>query len=181
MLSTCGSGGPGLLPCFHLICWSEHHAVNRGWIAKVPVNSDMEKAWDESSAYCVLTKKKERKKTCTDMPIFFFFFFFTGTLYFCVHLFLENMWGVHPHTCVSFAFLCNGSVCSQSVVMFKWCGRCKRCDLGWQWLFLTASPVLWETAFPVHMRRLIKGIFLPVLCGVCSIPVKTLLAGFFFF
>lgn len=55
----------------------------------------------------------------------------------------------------------------------QWCYQCQHGDLGWQWLFLTAFPELWETAFPVHMRLLIKGIFLPVLCGVCSVPVET--------
>lgn len=57
--------------------------------------------------------------------------------------------------------------------MFKWCYQYKHGDLGWQWLFLTAFPELWETAFPVYMRLLIKGIFLPVLCGVSSVPVET--------
>ena len=46
-------------------------------------------------------------------------------------------------------------------------------------LFLTACPELRETASSVHMRLIIKGIFLPVGGGICSILIETVLAGGF--
>lgn len=172
----CGSRGPRLLPCFQLSVWTSR-IVNHGWVAKVPANPDVKKAWDESSAYHVLTKKKrkQKKKTCTDMPIFIFYW---HIVFLCPLVFRKYV--KCPHVpIVSFAFLCNGSVflmCGD----IQWCYQCQHGDLGWQWLFLTAFPELWETAFPVHMRLLIKGIFLPVLCGVCSVPVETPSWVFFF-
>ena len=139
----------------------------------MPANPDVKKAWDESSAYRVLTKRK--KKRCTDMPIFFF----TGTLYFCVHLFLENMWGVRPCTCVSFLHLC---------VMVLFVHGAWRC-----WNDVTGASVVtsddsgsssqpplcceeqlsctYETSNKRHISS----------CSLCffSVPVKILLAGFF--
>lgn len=107
-----------------------------------------------------------------------YFFFLLAHCIFCVHLFLENMWGVLPHPRVSFASLCNGSVCSRSVAVLKWCDRCKRGDLWRQRLFLTASPVLWGTAFCTYETSNKRHISSCSLC-LSSIPVKTLLAGFF--
>lgn len=48
-------------PYFHLLV-STSRIVNHGWVAKVPVNLNVKKASDESSAYHVLTKKKRKKK-----------------------------------------------------------------------------------------------------------------------
>lgn len=168
---ACGSRGPRLLPCFPLLV-STSCAVNQGWVAKVPANPYVKKSLRRKlSIPCI--KKKEKKKTYTDMPIFFYWH-----IVFLCPLVFRNMWSVHTRTYVSFAFLCNGSICLLRAAMFQWHYQCKCGDLEWQWLFLTAFPELWETACSVHMRLLIKGIFLPVVCGICSIPVETLLAGF---
>lgn len=105
---VCGSRGPRWLPSSFIVLNILY--CKRGWVAKVPVNSDVEKAGGESSVYHVFTLKTE-KKTCMDMPIFFFI----GTLYFCVDLFLEMMC---PHTylclfCTSVSWFCFLIMCSR--------------------------------------------------------------------
>lgn len=67
---VCGSRGPRWLPSSFIVLNILY--CKRGWVAKVPVNSDVEKAGGESSVYHVFTLKTE-KKTCMDMPIFFFY------------------------------------------------------------------------------------------------------------
>lgn len=89
-------------------------------------------------------------------------FFFTGTLYFLCGLVFRKYAkcpqpGVSLHQCVMALSVNDSPWCLSGVSDVS-----KRGDLGRRWLSHSLLR-LRGTAVPVHIRLLIKGIFLPVL------------------
>lgn len=113
---ACGSRGPRLLPCFHLLV-STSCAVNQGWVAKVPANPYVKKSLRRKLSIPCIKKKEKKKKR----HILICLFFFTDTLYFCVHLFLEICEvSIHVpmsllHFCVMVLFVYNVRRCFNGI------------------------------------------------------------------